>query len=120
MEILWSLVTGIFVSVGIYLLLQRHLLRVLFGFILLSSAVNLAIFTAGRLTLGNPPLVELGQLVPPAGAANPLPQALILTAIVIGFGLLVFTLLIFYRFFQEASSADLDSEIQANDKEESA
>lgn len=120
MEVLWSLVTGIFVSVSIYLLLERHLLRVLFGFILLSSAVNLAIFTTGRLTMWNPSLMELGQHMPPVGAANPLPQALILTAIVIGFGLLVFTLLLYYRFLQESESADIDSDIKVIDNEDGA
>ena len=50
MEILWSLVVGVFVAAGVYLMLERHILRLLFGLILLSSAVNIAIFTAGRLT----------------------------------------------------------------------
>ncbi|MBY6199201.1 Na+/H+ antiporter subunit C [Vibrio hangzhouensis] len=108
MEILWSVVVGVFVASGIYLMLERHLLRVLFGLILLSSSVNLAIFTAGRLTSGEPPLIDSGALLPPVGAANPLPQALILTAIVIGFGLLVFTLVLFYRAYEETRSADVD------------
>lgn len=108
MEVLWSIVVGIFVAIGVYLMLERHLLRILFGLILLSSAVNLAIFTAGRLTPGELPLVEEGELVPAEGFANPLPQALILTAIVIGFGLLVFALLLFYRAYLETGSADVD------------
>lgn len=108
MEVLWSLVVGIFVGLGIYLILERHLLRLLFGLILLSSAVNLAIFTSGRLTSGSPPLIADGALLPVDGAANPLPQALILTAIVIGFGLLVFALLLFYRAFHEIGSANID------------
>ncbi|WCP69396.1 Na+/H+ antiporter subunit C [Vibrio tubiashii] len=108
MEVLWSLVVGVFVATGIYLMLERHLLRLLFGLILLSSAVNLAIFTAGRLTPGQPPLIEPNALLPPEGAANPLPQALILTAIVIGFGLLVFALMLFYRAYTETGSADID------------
>lgn len=108
MEVLWSLVVGVMIAAGIYLLLERYVLRVLFGLILLSSAVNLAILTAGRLTLGVPALIESSASLPPDGAANPLPQALILTAIVIGFGLLVFTLLLFYRAYAETSSADVD------------
>lgn len=75
MEILWSVVVGVFVAAGIYLMLERHLLRVLFGLIMLSSAVNMAIFTAGRLTVGEPPLIDANAVVPPIGAANPLPQA---------------------------------------------
>ncbi len=108
MEILWSVVVGIFVAAGVYLILERHLLRLLFGLILLSSAVNLAIFTAGRLTPGLPPLIAPDVVLPPEGAANPLPQALILTAIVIGFGLLVFALMLFYRAFSESNTADID------------
>jgi len=108
MEILWSIVVGILVSAGVYLMLERHLLRLLFGLILLSSAVNIAIFAAGRLTPAAPPLIDPSAVLPPEGAANPLPQALILTAIVIGFGLLVFTLMLFYRAYVETGSADLD------------
>lgn len=108
MEVLWSLVVGIFVAVGVYLMLERHLLRVLFGLILISSAVNLAIFTSGRLTRGEPPLIQPDKVLPAEGAANSLPQALILTAIVIGFGLLVFTLILFYRAYSETGDADID------------
>ncbi|TVO41711.1 NADH-quinone oxidoreductase subunit K, partial [Vibrio cholerae] len=68
MEGLWSIVVGVFVAAGIYLMLERHLLRLLFGLILLSSAVNLAIFTAGRLTPASPPLIEVGALLPAEGA----------------------------------------------------
>ncbi|MBR9787502.1 MAG: Na+/H+ antiporter subunit C [Vibrionaceae bacterium] len=118
MEVLWSLVVGVFVAAGIYLLLERHLLRILFGLILLSSAVNLAILTAGRLTIGIPALIESSEQLPPDGAANPLPQALILTAIVIGFGLLVFALLLFYRAYSETGSADVDEMRRSEEEEE--
>ena len=117
MEILWSLVVGVFVAAGVYLMLERHILRLLFGLILLSSAVNIAIFTAGRLTPGLPPLIEVNSVLPPEGAANPLPQALILTAIVIGFGLLVFALMLFYRAYSEAGSADVD-EMRRSEEDE--
>lgn len=108
MEVLWSLVVGVLVGAGVYLLLERHVLRLLFGFILLSSAVNLAILVSGRLTVAVPPLIAFDEVLPPAGAANSLPQALILTAIVIGFGLLVFVLLLIYRAFVETGTADID------------
>ncbi|GAL33585.1 Na(+) H(+) antiporter subunit C [Vibrio maritimus] len=55
MEILWSTVIGVFVAAGVYLMLERHFLRVIFGLILLSNAVNLAIFTSGRLNLAQLP-----------------------------------------------------------------
>ncbi len=109
MEALWSLVVAILAACGVYLMLERHILRILFGFILLSNAVNLSIFIAGRLTAGNPALIELGQLHPEAGFANPLPQALILTAIVIGFGLLIFALVLAWRTYDIYETADVDS-----------
>ncbi|HHF3072946.1 TPA: Na+/H+ antiporter subunit C [Vibrio diabolicus] len=108
MEIVWSVVVGVFVAAGIYLMLEKHILRLLFGIMLLSSAVNLAIFTAGRLTPGEPPLIGDNALLPPNGAANPLPQALILTAIVIGFGLLIFALMLLYRAYKDSGTADVD------------
>jgi multicomponent Na+:H+ antiporter subunit C len=117
MEVLWSIVVGVFVTTGVYLMLERHLLRILFGLILLSSAVNLAILTAGRLTRGSPPLIKVNEILPPDGAANPLPQALILTAIVIGFGLLVFALMLFYRAYVETGSADID-QMQRSEEDE--
>ncbi len=117
MEILWSLVVGVFVSAGIYLLLERHVLRILFGLILLSSAVNLVILTAGRLTRGEPPLIHSNAQLPPDGFANPLPHALILTAIVIGFGLLVFALLLLYRAYSDVGAADAD-EMRRSEEDE--
>ncbi|PFG57943.1 multicomponent Na+:H+ antiporter subunit C [Vibrio sp. ES.051] len=117
MEIVWSIVVGVFVAAGIYLMLERHILRLLFGVMLLSSAVNLAIFTAGRLTPGAPPLIGDNATLPQEGVANPLPQALILTAIVIGFGLLIFTLMLFYRAYKETGTADVD-EMQHSEEEQ--
>lgn len=109
MELIWSGAVGVLAAVGIFLLLERHVLRVLFGLVLLSNAVNLGIFVAGRLTPGSPPLIRLGEAQPPLGAANSLPQALILTAIVIGFGLLVFALILAYKANLESGTPDVDN-----------
>ncbi|WP_067519262.1 Na+/H+ antiporter subunit C [Endozoicomonas ascidiicola] len=108
MEFLWCLVVGLMTACGVFLMLERHIVRFLFGMILVSNAINLAIFVAGRLTRGNPPLIASDALLPAAGYANPLPQALILTAIVIGFGLLLFTLLLAYRAIKGLGTADMD------------
>lgn len=80
---------GVLVAISIYLLLEKALHRKIFGFVLLSTTVNLILLFAGRLTHKQPAFVELG-LRAPYELSNPVPQALILTAIVIGFGLLVF------------------------------
>jgi multicomponent Na+:H+ antiporter subunit C len=75
---------------GVYLLLSRHVMRILLGVMTLSASVNLAIFVAGRIGTDVPPVIPSGSQVLGAHAANPLPQALILTAIVIGFSLTAF------------------------------
>jgi multicomponent Na+:H+ antiporter subunit C len=90
-------------------MLSRNLLRFLFGLVLLSNAANLVIFTAGRLEADRPPLVPEGMAAPMGQVANALPQALILTAIVIGFGLLAFALSLFYRGYRELGTLDSDA-----------
>ena len=94
MEILLSFVVGCLVAGGTYLLLRPHLLRLFFGLVLLSNAVNLLIFTMGRLTRGTPPLIVEGQTVPTEAIANPLSQAIVLTSIVISFGIASFMLVL--------------------------
>lgn len=108
METLWSIVVGAMLGAGIYLMMERHLVRFIFGLMIVSNAVNLGIFVAGRLTKGNPPLIDENARQLAEGFANPLPQALILTAIVIGFGLLLFTMILAYRASTETGTADLD------------
>lgn len=97
MEVLLALSIGTLAGAAAYLLLARDLLRGLLGFVLLGTAANLAIFGAGRIGTMVPPLVDSGAAALPAGAANPLPQALVLTAIVIGFGLAAFALVLALR-----------------------
>ncbi len=96
MEILLALLTGLLVSAGAYLMMNGGTLPFIFGLTMISNAANMLIFATGRLTYAKPPLVpEADKTI--AGAANALPQALILTAIVIGFGLTVFALCLAYR-----------------------
>ncbi|WP_212523832.1 Na+/H+ antiporter subunit C [Actibacterium sp. MT2.3-13A] len=108
MEALLALTVGALVAAAIYLMLARSLLRFLFGLVLISNAANLLIFTAGRLTGGAPPLIAEGAEVPAGAVANALPQALILTAIVIGFGLFAFALVLVLR--AHAALGTLDSD----------
>lgn len=110
METLLALVVGVLIATAVYLLLRPNLLRVLFGVILLGNAVNLALFTAGRIPAGAaPPLVPEGMPAPPDPVvANPLPQALVLTAIVIGFGLVAFALVLALRVYQALGTMTAD------------
>ncbi|MGB3407322.1 MAG: Na+/H+ antiporter subunit C [Jannaschia sp.] len=108
MEVLVAIMVGALVTASVYLMLARNVLRFLFGLILLSNAANLLIFASGGLTPEAPPLIALGANAPPAGVANALPQALVLTAIVIGFGLFAFALVLIYRGYQNLGTLDSD------------
>jgi len=84
-EIVLSLAIGIVFGSGIWLVLRPRSFQVLTGLMLMSYAVNLFIFAMGRLSLDQPPLTPVGTVPDPAVLADPVPQALVLTAIVIGF-----------------------------------
>lgn len=90
MSILYAAAIAVIAACGLFLILSRHVVRILFGVALLSAAVNLAILYSGRLVSTLPPVIPGGETVLAVDAANPLPQALILTAIVIGFALVAF------------------------------
>ena len=88
MSALYAFVAAGLFGCGLYMVLSRHLVRVLLGLSLLSTAVNLMVFQAGRIQSVQPPLIPAGA-ARLHDAADPLPQALVLTAIVIGFALSV-------------------------------
>lgn len=104
MEFALAILVGAFFFVAIYLILSKAIIRMLLGVAVLGNAVNLLIFTAGRLTREVPPIVPEGELQIADKFANPLPQALILTAIVIGFALFTFLLVLGYRAYQELAA----------------
>lgn len=108
MELLIAIAIGALVAASIYCLLRRSVLKFIIGIALVSQAVNLLVFTSAGLTPEAPPIVELGQTMPTGEFADPLPQALVLTAIVIGFGLLVFTLALARRAIEAVGSDDLN------------
>ncbi|PWK59116.1 Na+/H+ antiporter subunit C [Roseicyclus mahoneyensis] len=108
MEILIAIMVGVLVAASVYLMLARSVLRFLFGLILISNAANLVIFVSGRLTPEAPPLIVEGADAPLAEVANALPQALVLTAIVIGFGLFAFALTLVYRTYQNLGTLNSD------------
>ncbi len=103
-----AVLVGIMVAGSVYLILGRNLIRFIFGLVLASNAVNLLLFTGGRLAEPSPPLIPEGSLTPAGPVANALPQALMLTAIVIGFALLVFIFVLFYRAYQEIGTVDTE------------
>ena len=106
MEPLFAILVGLFFAAAIYLMLSKFSIRIMLGIAILGNGVNLLLFTAGRLTREVPPIIAAGLDTLPAGAANPLPQALILTAIVISFSFLAFLLVLTYRAYQELGTDD--------------
>jgi multicomponent Na+:H+ antiporter subunit C len=102
-----ALLIGVLYAGGIYLTAGRNIARIVLGIVLLSHATNMLIFVAGGLTRGEPPIVPLHvESVDPERFANPLSQALILTAIVIGLGMQALVLALVYRTMRATATAD--------------
>jgi multicomponent Na+:H+ antiporter subunit C len=108
MEILLAFLIGGLYAAGLYLMLGRSIGKLIVGLVLISQAANLLIFTAGRLTRAHAPILAEGGVQDPSALADPIPQALILTAIVIGFGVLAFALVLVHRTFQTVGTYDID------------
>jgi multicomponent Na+:H+ antiporter subunit C len=107
--VLVSLAVGVIYAVAVLLLLQGSLWRLLAGLALLSHGAHLLILAGGGLVTAAPPLVSEGALAPAAGSADPLPQALVLTAIVIAFAVLSFALVLGLRAGTATGRDDLES-----------
>ncbi|MCJ8517354.1 multicomponent Na+:H+ antiporter subunit C [Pseudorhizobium tarimense] len=118
MEALFSILIGVFFASAVYLMLSKYSVRILLGIAVLGNAVNLLLFTAGRLTREVPPIIPVGVDVLPDTTANPLPQALILTAIVISFSFFAFLLVLTYRGYQELGTDNTDEMRLAEPKDE--
>ena len=114
MTLLLAVVAGVLFASAVYLILRRSVLKLALGLSLLANAANLVIFVAAGLTRGEPPLIAEGASAPPPGAADPLPQAMVLTAIVIGFSVLAVTLTLRHRVYQEGGSDDVDDLSEAD------
>ncbi len=113
MELLMSILIGILFTAAVYLILSRNLIRVILGTGLLSHGVHLLVLTMGGLDGKAPPVIAEG--VHAADFADPLPQALILTAIVISFGVTALTLVFAYRLYAVHGTADMNK-LKGNDE----
>jgi len=109
METVLALLTGFMYAAGIYLVLRRSLVKLIIGLIILGNASNLLIFLLGGITRGNPPVIGDHENMLSGLYADPLPQALILTAIVISFGLQAFAMVLLQREYVQGGIEDLDS-----------
>ena len=114
MEIILAILTGFLFSAGFYMMMRRSLVKLIIGLIFLSHAANLFIFTLGRLSRGNPPIISPDNETLVTPFADPVPQALILTAIVIGFGIQAFAIVLIRRVYEETGTDDLDTLISTD------
>lgn len=105
-ETVLALVLGALFAFGTYLVLRRDVVRVVWGVTLISQAANAYLITMGDIS-GSAPVVGHGGEY--AGITDPLVQALVLTAIVIGFGTTAFALVLTYRVYEEHGTIDLES-----------
>lgn len=104
MEILMAVIIGVLFMSATYLMLSKNLIRIIVGTGLLSHGAHLLLLTMGGLKRGAPPL--LGEQA--STYTDPLPQALILTAIVISFGVTSFFLVLAYRSYEELGTTNMD------------
>lgn len=114
MFIVMALLAGALYTAAFSLLLARSTVKLIFGLLLLGHATNLLIFSAGGLVRAKPAIVPVGATVPPAGYADPVPQALILTAIVISFAVLAFASVLVKRAYVETGTDNPD-EVQRDE-----
>lgn len=108
MELLLVFMIGVLYAAGVFLILRRSMVRLLLGIILLGNATNILIFLFGNITKGRPPIIAPNLKVFEDIYADPIPQALILTAIVISFGLTSFAIVLLKRVYALINSDDLD------------
>ena len=131
MEFILVILVGLLYTAGLYMILRRSLVKVIIGLIFLGHAANLLIFTAGRITAGSPAFLNSeGEIIKPfestahnsslsiisACAIKTSYQALILTAIVIGFGVQAFAIVLFKRAYKTVGTDDLD-EMRSTDRD---
>ena len=112
MEVLMSITIGCLFAIGVYLILTRNLLRIVLGTAILSHGAHLLLLTMAGLKTGAPPL--LGEHAD--AYTDPLPQALILTSIVISFGVTSLFLVLSYRLYNESGTDDTDRLRGSNDE----
>ncbi len=116
MQIETALLVGVLFSVPTYLLLQKNFIRILFGFVIFSNAGNLFILSmSGSPAQKKAPILTLGESAP---YVDPLPQALVLTAIVIGSGLTVYLVMLLYRIILDDRSIDAEKLFQPEAEDE--
>lgn len=104
-----ALMTAAMAGISVWMILDRSLVRMVLGVALLGHVANLVLFQSGSPVVGNVPLVSEGATIPEPGYNDPVPHALILTAIVIGFGVVAFLTVLVRRIEGPTGRDDIDS-----------
>lgn len=107
MIIPFAISVGVLFAAGTFMLMRRSFVKIVIGLALLGHACNLMIFTAGSPTLGAPALIARGAEHVDGAYSDPLPPALILTAIVIGFGIVSYTIVLIKRTYSDLGTDDV-------------
>lgn len=113
-EVELAVAVGGLYAAGIYLVMRRSIIKLIIGLSLLGHAANLLIFTMGGLVRGQPPVMHPWETRLVGGFADPIPEALILTAIVIGFGVQAFAIVLIKHTYQATGTEDL-KDLQSSD-----
>ena len=109
MELLLAIVVGFLYASGLYMIMRRSIVKLIIGLALLGHAANLLIFLMGTLTKGKPPLIPPETELVKGAVADPVPQALILTSIVIGFAVQAFAVVLIRKVHHVVKTDDLDA-----------
>lgn len=108
MNVLLAVVCGAIFGAGIFMILRRSMVKLILGLGLIGHAINLIIFASGDVSRGGPPVISSGSEVLSGSFANPLPQALVLTAIVIGLASTAFAIVLVKRVYAIIGTDDVD------------
>lgn len=115
MEVVLSALTGVLFATGVYFLLRRSIVKLVLGIIFLSNATFLLVFISGGLHRNVPAFIVEGERINDSHFSDPLTQALVLTAIVIGFGIAALILVVKYKYHDKTGSNDLDQAKETED-----
>ncbi len=114
MEALIAASVGLMTATGVFLVLRGRTFSVILGLIMLTYAVNLFLFSMGRLIIDKPPVIRTGE----TEYTDPVPQALVLTAIVISFGMTALLVVLSLRSFLENNHDSVDELLLTSDAED--
>lgn len=107
MSLLLAISVGVLFAAGAYMLMRRSLVKLVIGLALISHGANLLIYATSKPLRGRTALVAEGETLPATPYSDPLPAALVLTAVVIGFGLVSYTIVLIKRAYQDVGTDDL-------------